>query len=46
MTVQVSDVGATSRAPRRVALAHGIFSFLYNTVILALAVNAAANLRG
>lgn len=41
MTAQVSDV-VISRAPlRRLALAHGVISFFYNTVIVALAVNAA-----
>ena len=46
MTAQVSDVAVTREAQRRITLVHGIFSFFYNTVILALAVNAAANLRG
>lgn len=46
MTAQVSDVVVTREIQRRVTLVHGIFSFFYNTVILALAVNAAANLRG
>ena len=46
MTAQVSDVVVTREGLRRVTLAHGVFSFFYNTVILALAVNAAANLRG
>ena len=45
MTAQVSDVAVTSATQRRTTLAHGVFSFFYNTVILALAVNAAANLR-
>jgi uncharacterized membrane protein len=46
MTAQVSDVAVTSAVQRRTTLAHGVLSFFYNTVILALAVNAAANLRG
>jgi uncharacterized membrane protein len=46
MTAQVSDVAVTRETQRRVTLFHGIFSFFYNAVILALAVNAAANLRG
>ena len=46
MTAQVSDVDVSREEQRRVTLVHGIFSFFYNTVILALAVNAAANLRG
>jgi uncharacterized membrane protein len=41
MTAQVSDVAIRTTRLRRAALAHGILSFLYNTVILALAVNAA-----
>ncbi len=41
MTAQVSDVQVTSSRMRRLTLAHGIVSFFYNTVILALAVNIA-----
>lgn len=41
MTAQVSDVQVTSLPMRKVVLLHGIGSFFYNTVILALAVNAA-----
>ncbi len=40
MTAQVSDVQVTNATIRRVVLFHGIGSFFYNTVILALAVNA------
>ena len=40
MTAQVSDVVVRSTVMRQVVLAHGVASFLYNTVILALAVNA------
>jgi uncharacterized membrane protein len=43
MTCQVSDVQVTSRAMRRLVLIHGVLSFLFNTVILALAVNFLAN---
>ena len=39
MTAQVSDVVVTSNAMRRLVLAHGILSFFFNTVILAMAVN-------
>lgn len=46
MTAQVSDVVATTGAMRRVILFHGIGSFFYNTVILALAVNAALTVGG
>jgi uncharacterized membrane protein len=44
MTFQVSDVQITSRNFRRLATVHGLLSFLYNTVILALTVNLAAGL--
>ena len=46
MTAQVSDTVVTSTAMRRTTLAHAVLSFFYNTVILALAVNAAVALRG
>jgi uncharacterized membrane protein len=39
MTAQVSDVQVTSSAMRRLTLAHGIASFFYNTVLIALSVN-------
>jgi uncharacterized membrane protein len=41
MTAQTSDVQATSPALRRAVLVHSVGAFFYNTVILALAVNAA-----
>ena len=41
MTAQVSDVQVLTIAMRRLTLAHGVASFYYNTVILALAVNLA-----
>ncbi len=44
MTFQVSDVQITSRKLRRLAAAHGLIGFLFNTVIVALTVNIAANL--
>ena len=44
MTFQVSDVQITRRSLRRVAAAHGLLGFLFNTVILALSVNLAAGL--
>ncbi|MGE5538024.1 MAG: DUF1345 domain-containing protein [Gemmatimonas sp.] len=44
MTAQVSDVQVCSSGMRRVTLGHGIISFFFNAVILALAVNAAAEL--
>lgn len=43
MTAQVSDVQVNSRRMRRVTLGHSVLSFLFNTVLLALAVNVAAS---
>jgi uncharacterized membrane protein len=40
MTAQVSDVQVATAQMRKVVLLHAIGSFFYNTVILALAVNA------
>lgn len=39
MTFQVSDVQITERKLRRLVLLHGIISFAFNTVILALTIN-------
>lgn len=44
MTFQVSDVQVISRHLRRLATAHGLLGFLFNTIILALTVNIAAGL--
>ena len=44
MTFQVSDVNIESRKMRRLATAHGLLSFLFSTVILALSVNIASGL--
>ncbi|MEJ0020296.1 MAG: DUF1345 domain-containing protein [Acetobacteraceae bacterium] len=44
MTFQVSDVQITQRKFRRLATVHGLLSFVYNTLILALTVNLAAGL--
>jgi uncharacterized membrane protein len=44
MTFQVSDVQITARKLRRLAAVHGLLSFLFNTIILALTVNLAAGL--
>jgi uncharacterized membrane protein len=41
---QTSDVTISSSRIRRVALAHTILSFLFNTTILALAINVGASL--
>jgi hypothetical protein len=46
MTFQVSDVQIESRKLRRVATVHGVLSFLFNTVTVALTVNIAAGLAG
>ena len=46
MTAQVADVSVTSRAMQRIVLFHGIFSFFFNTVILAATVNVAVTLGG
>jgi uncharacterized membrane protein len=46
MTCQVSDVQVTGRRMRRLTLLHGIVSFFFNTVILALTINIAASLMG
>lgn len=42
MTAQVSDVQVLTTTMRRLTLAHGVVSFFYNTVILALAVSLVA----
>jgi len=44
MTAQVSDVAVETVGMRRPVLFHGIVSFFYNTVLLALAVNVAVTL--
>ena len=44
MTFQVSDVQITARKFRRLATLHGLLGFVFNTVIVALTVNLAANL--
>jgi uncharacterized membrane protein len=41
MCFQVSDVTITSPALRRTTLFHAVLSFVYNTVILAIALNFA-----
>lgn len=42
MTCQVSDVQVATRFWRRLVLGHGIVSFLFNTVVLALCINLLA----
>ena len=44
MTAQTSDTNVTSNAMRRLVLVHGVFSFFFNTVIVAAAVNIAVAL--
>jgi uncharacterized membrane protein len=46
MTFQVSDVQVTSKPLRRLVMAHGLVSFVFNVAILALMVNLGANLIG
>lgn len=46
MTFQVSDVQVTSKSMRHIALLHGLLSFGYNTVIVALSINTIAGLSG
>jgi uncharacterized membrane protein len=46
MTSQVSDVTVHSRAMRRLVLVHGLLSFFYNLVVLALAINVCASSLG
>ncbi|MBC7583142.1 MAG: DUF1345 domain-containing protein [Tardiphaga sp.] len=43
MTAQTSDVGITDKPIRRIATAHGIVSFIFNTALVALMVNIAAS---
>lgn len=44
MTSQVSDVAVASRAMRRLTLLHGLLSFGFNVVVVALSVNIFASL--
>ncbi len=44
MTFQVSDVQVTARGIRQLVLLHGILSFAFNTLILALAVSTVTSL--
>lgn len=46
MTAQTADVALTDSRLRRAVLAHSIASFFYNTVLIALVVNAALTLGG
>ena len=42
MTSQVSDAAVTSRPIRRTVAGHGVVSFIFNAMLLALTVNIAA----
>jgi uncharacterized membrane protein len=44
MTFQVSDVQITARGLRQLVLVHGVLSFAFNTVILALMINTVSAL--
>jgi uncharacterized membrane protein len=46
MTFQVSDIQISSRHIRRMALLHGLLSFVFNTVIVALTINVVVELKG
>ncbi len=46
MTFQVSDVQVTSKFIRRLVVAHGLVSFVFNVAILAVTVNIGGNLFG
>jgi uncharacterized membrane protein len=46
MTFQVSDVQITSPVLRRLALLHGLLSFVYNTIIIALSINIISGFIG
>lgn len=46
MCFQVSDVSVPSRQIRRAVLGHSVLSFLYNTAILATAINLAVGVFG
>lgn len=45
MTFQVSDVEISSQRIRRIALVHGLLSFILNTFVVALTINMIAGLR-
>ncbi len=41
---QTADISFTSRTQRRVGTIHGLVSFVFNTVVLALTINLMAGL--
>ncbi|MDM0011763.1 DUF1345 domain-containing protein [Variovorax sp. J22P168] len=44
MTSQVSDVQVSSREMRRITLVHGVLSFVFNLLVLAMSINVVASL--
>ncbi|MEZ0542738.1 DUF1345 domain-containing protein [Fibrella arboris] len=44
MTFQVSDVAVTAKPIRRLTLLHGVLSFAFNTLIIALTINTVSGL--
>jgi uncharacterized membrane protein len=44
MTAQTSDTSVTSNAMRRLVTLHGVFSFFFNTVLVAAAINIVVSL--
>lgn len=46
MTSQVADVGVAEAGARRLVLLHGVISFFFNLLVLALMVNLLANVLG
>lgn len=44
MTFQVSDVAVTAKPLRRLTLLHGVLSFAFNTLIIALTINTVSGL--
>ncbi|MER2526371.1 MAG: DUF1345 domain-containing protein, partial [Candidatus Competibacter denitrificans] len=46
MTSQVSDVTVASRHMRRLTLVHGLLSFAFNLIVLAIAINVLASHLG
>ena len=46
MTSQVSDVTVKSTVLRRTVIAHGLLSFVFNLMLLALTINLAASALG
>ena len=44
MTAQVSDVQITNKRMRRLTTVHGVVSFFFNVIVLALTVNIVSSL--